>query len=268
MKDNRYQQLFEKVVCGGHWPTDSKTSEEEKALINAGATRSEAKEMRSSWEYDFGPAKLEDAINELDTLSSNQMLKRFQVRLYLNKNDPKVFEIPIKTPDDIIRIYSVELCWTAIYDFLDEDKSIDFLLEKKGVPRNTADVDVPTNVVRSLIPWHAQPVVFVPIGDISYNNEVTDFTLVRLLYTRQLGLIYNYVKCEEDMRERRGSFYGVAGEMSLAVLTGNFKIEQHSGHARSNCLKLEVLSRDGFKIQDAGRLDGEIQMLESDTPSL
>ena len=264
MDNDLYQKLLHQVVYKENYPHNTSLSEQVEKVAHYGKV-DEGTSCKFSIEFnkrrfgEFGPKNLHDAINSLNTRSTNMEFLRFQARFTYRTDDPQKFEIHIRTPDNKIRTYTVKREWAMTYSYRDVKGGVYYLLSEHGIPDDTPEVIVP-QIVTALKPLGTEPLIFVPIGVLHHEDGETEFALVHLLCKQQLALIYDYPKSDEPVEGRKAPFPGVEGEISVASLVGDFEIGDGLDTMQSG-INLRVLSREGFEIQDTGRLEKIIRAL-------
>ena len=203
-------------------------------------------------------------VNNLTTGSSDDDLKRFATQLEQLQSRDKQFTIQIRSPDGNERQFMVSSGLISNWDERDDGE-----LFENTTQRLRGEVYSLNSVAAVLRPLDdkTKAVISVPVGEfrIDYLDDATNlythFVLVRLLCKGCLGLMFDYTR--ENATERKAKFPGVDGELSLGILTGEFKISEGAVQSCSNPLELEVISNSGFTVEDADRSDGIIHPVKT-----
>ena len=141
-----------------------------------------------------------------------------------------------------------------------DDEGGKLLAVEEARQANGLDTDalrLPLTTAMVLHPDGDSAVIVMPLATLMYNGNRTRWRVVRVLDKQQYWVIFDYhvPDHEEDdtipvpPAKRHAEFPGTSLEMSIGILSDLFTLYAD----------LTIYSKAGFRVYDAGRIDGIIQ---------
>ena len=207
------------------------------------------------WIDDFGPASLHDALKDFQVTTEDLFLCRLKDRL-CNNIDPDV-NIRVTLPNGQSCSYYVRFIRSITYQFPEDSEDVD------------VDGQAPSETVLTLSTHQGR--IFMPLGELMYQNEHTLFSLVWMVeegayyllamyYYGRPGTIALDMSADDVIippQERTLALPGLGVRMSFGRLSGLNISGTREG-------ALQVLGTEGYSVYPVARHDGKLRPLHRD----
>ena len=226
-----------------------------------------------------GPHQLQNIINKLNAYSTEEKIWQYYRRLETRKDNVRHFDICIRD-SNTCHSFTIYLDFSNHWAIRQRGRGYREMSKDREQVTKEAVPDPVWDIVSVLKPLDTTSVggtsnrsyLFVPIGTIHDGKSQTSFGLGRLLDEERLAVVYDYgsdeimddattTAIEACESSRKALLPGTLRAFSIALLSGELQIEAEPLALHSNHHQLEIVSSGGFKVEDAGRLNGVIKAL-------